>query len=192
MAWLVLDGGSMARQFGWARQRGYTLVELMAVVVIVGVLATIATIGVRKYILSAKSSEALQMIQSIKAAQEAYKAETFTYCSVSTTPQDYYPAAPDKNKRTWEQPTDPRYLKWQQLGVSTSSPVQFGYATVAGGPADNVPQPTDLKQTLPFPAPPGQPWYIVVAAGDRDGDGVKAVYVASSFPGEMTVENPDE
>lgn len=183
----------MAREFARARQRGYTLVELLTVVVIVGVLATLATIGVRKYVQASKSSEALQMIQSIKSAQEAYKAETFSYCSVSSSLTDYYPAAPDKNKHSWDKAlSDARYKKWLELGVRTTAPVLFGYATVAGGPTDTPPQPGDLTQTIAYPDPPGQPWYVVVAAGDRDGDGVKSVYVSTSFVGEVTVENPDE
>jgi prepilin-type N-terminal cleavage/methylation domain-containing protein len=192
MARLVLNGSPMAREFRRARQRGYTLVELMTVVVIVGVLATIATIGVRKYVFAAKTSEALQMIQSIKSAQEAYKAETFVYSGPSTSLTDYYPADPDKNKRSWDRPADPRYAKWLELGVRTTAPVQFGYAARAGGPATAVEKPSLLTQTLTFPDPPNEPWYVIVAVGDQNGDGVKSVYFASSFVGEVSVQNPDE
>ena len=41
-----------------ALQRGFTMVELLAVVVMVGVLATLAVFGVRKYVLTAKATEA--------------------------------------------------------------------------------------------------------------------------------------
>src|SRR6516164_655381 len=81
--------------------RGFTLVEMMTVVVMVGILATLAVYGVRKYILSAKSGEAVSMMTSIKAAEEAFKDETFVYLDVSTNfqPANWYPTAtPGKTK----------------------------------------------------------------------------------------------
>src|SRR5689334_5865953 len=82
-------------------QRGFTLIEMMVVVVLVGVLATLAVYGVRKYILAAKSSEAVSMMSSIKAAEEAFKDETFVYLDVSGSFQDskLYPTTSPTGKR---------------------------------------------------------------------------------------------
>src|SRR5688572_10733767 len=99
--------------------RGFTLVELMIVVVIVCVLAVIGIYGVRKYIFSSKTGEAVQMIGSIKAAQEAFKDETFAYLDVTGTLTSYYPsnAKPGQNKVAWGG-AGPGLANWNALGVS--------------------------------------------------------------------------
>ena len=98
------------------QQAGFTLLELMTVVVIVGILATLATYGVRKYTLQAKKSEAISMLTQIRAAEEAYRDETFQYLGLDDFDVWHPTSTPDTGKRGWAsgttaQGTPPKYSK---------------------------------------------------------------------------------
>jgi len=168
-------------------------VELMIVVAIVGVLAALAIVGYRQYLLAAQTGEPKMVIQGIRAGQEVYKAETLTYLNCSGTYTNYYPqGVTGPNDKKWHFRTSPPNLCWERLNVSTDGPVRFAYAVVAGPPGTNPP-PMGAEWTTPPVWPVlGGSWYVVQATGDRDNDGKKSLFVASSFSAEIYSENDTE
>jgi type IV pilus assembly protein PilA len=178
---------------------GFTLIEMMTVVVLVGILATLAVYGVRKYILSAKSGEAVSMMASIKSAEEAFKDETFVYFDVSTSFADtnWYPMTnPGHIKVQWGAGDTTLQRNWQVLGVRPDGPVQFAYAVVATAPGGTPPAvPTKTKDNNAFrlPATASQWMYIAAAKSDLGGrDGVSTVVLSHSLSSEIFVENEGE
>lgn len=172
-------------------QRGFTLVELMVVVAIVGALATLATWGMMKYVRASKAAEAIYMIGQIKTAEEAWREEFHAYYNVSTSIDTYYPGVPKNEKKHWINPAHTDWAQWQHLGVQTPNPVQFGYAVVAGNPGGTPPNP-GAAQTFAWPNPTTEPWFVVKAVGDFNEDSRYSKFVGSSFTQEIYAENEGE
>jgi type IV pilus assembly protein PilA len=169
----------------------------MATVVLVAILGALATYGMRKYILTSKTAEATDMIAMIKAAQEAYRAETFTYKDISGVGNlddfsTFYPAAlvGGRAKRGWDGGTGAVANAWRELGVSTNSPVLYTYGCAAG-PGSTAPVAPSLpKPLVGYPsAADGQPWYLVEAVADLDGDTKKGYWIGVSFSGQIFHEH---
>lgn len=188
--------------------RGFTLVEVLVVVAMIGVLATLAVVSFQRLVSSAGTSEAVAMIQSIRAAEEAHKAETLVYLGCSGCGAGgcapgagdltkYYPQTaqkPDDKKWHWINPNHPDYACWNMLHVGADGAVQFGYSVVAGS-AGGTPPVTSLASQPNWPAT-SDGWYVVQAAGDRDGNGKYAIVVGASFVfgsgSGLAIENDNE
>jgi type IV pilus assembly protein PilA len=122
-------------------KRGFTLVELMIVVAIIGVLAALAIYGVRKYMANAKSAEARTAIGRIaKDAASAYDRETMAAGPMAlgasaAIARQLCPSAPlvptllaaVGGQKYQSQPSDWRAGGWPCLRFSMDGPQYYQY-----------------------------------------------------------------
>jgi prepilin-type N-terminal cleavage/methylation domain-containing protein len=170
--------------------RGFTLIEMLAVVVILGVLATIATVAYRRYVRASHVEEAQDMVINIRAAEEAFYGENNGYLDVSGclgTNCTYPSRSPGAFKTSWGGPCG--WCKnpasgWDGLAVSANGPVYYGYAVIADAatpPAGRGVGSAQVYHGRPLDVTNlgagGNPWYFVEADGNLTGDNVHFTHV---------------
>jgi type II secretory pathway pseudopilin PulG len=173
-------------------------VELLTVVAITGVLATLAFASLRAHVGAAWGAEALNMVQSIRAAQERWRSEHMMYLDVSTD-DNWYPRDPrtDPTARQafYYAPDDDTHingLDWLQLRPTAPGAVRFGYLANAGTADTTMTPAASPGPAAVWPASPTDNWYVIQAIGDPDGDGVVSYYRASSLTGDVVAVNHGE
>ena len=145
------------------RSTGFTTIELLIAVAIVGILATLAIPTFKGYVYRGRVSEAVTVLNEIKARQETYRSRHGHYAAVSGggdwASATYTPSSiPGVNPAVW-----PSGDEWEELGLSSPGHVRFRYATVAGAPGSTVPTNSNLDNS--------NFWFAAQAQGDLDGDG---------------------
>ena len=110
------------------RKGGFTLIELMIVVAIIGILAAIAIPNFLRFQLKAKSSEGKTNLAAIRTAEQSYYSEFGVYVSANASPMTIA-----QNAKTAFTNTDGTDMGFDQLGWSPEGQVFFSYAVAADG-----------------------------------------------------------
>ena len=169
---------------------GFTLVELMIVVAILGILAAVSLPALSSYIYKSKAVEATGFLNEIKARQESYRADFGQYCDASGTQGNFFPQATAPRGRSvdWPNPLPAAALGWTALGaVPPGRSSRFVYSTVAGAPG-SVPGAVMLDGNnrgytgVDF-------WFVSTALGDLDGDGINVTFESYSHSKALWTNN---
>ncbi len=164
------------------KARGFSLVELMVVVVIIGILAAISAIGYRKYIARARLSEATAMLAEFAAKEQLYFLDNgqymeahndtvaASYPSTSEGASEFWPQNPSVQFDSARTPTAvaPLPASWLALGVRPRWQQLFcTYMVNAGAPGSSLP--TGNVAASVWTVAPNVPWFYAMAACNLGG-----------------------
>jgi type IV pilus assembly protein PilA len=149
------------------RQAGFTLIELMIVVAILGILAAVAIVAYRAYAIRAHNSEATSVLADIRLKQEAYRATFHRYADIREwTPTGVSPSTESHLWPIEETGLDTLGGQWRQLGVIPDGAVFFVYWNEAGAPG--VPASEKFEGLTEVTS--NDFWFAAQALQNLDGD----------------------
>lgn len=128
----VRPGTSRVRR----RPSGFTLIELMIVLAILGVLASVAIAALGRFRLRSTTAEAMTNLAAIRTAENSYFSEFSSYVSAAASPPDPV----DSGRRPFSDSTGGfETLGWRPLGS-----VYFRYAIAVDGASFTADASADL------------------------------------------------
>jgi prepilin-type N-terminal cleavage/methylation domain-containing protein len=163
--------------------KGFTLLELMVAVVIVGILATVAIFSYKKWSQRARSEEAIMFLNSIKQKQEVYFSTYRQYASTGGLYPQTLPDLQDGEPEAWDvscPTTNPIVAGWCDL-LGGSSPAALGSCATGTSSATNKCtyhqyqvvgwSPTAAAPDSSFIQSPNRKWWYAIAQGDVNANG---------------------
>lgn len=160
-------------------RRGFTLVEMMFVVAIIGVLTTLAVWGFSRPLVATRGIEASTFLLQVRTKQ-FHDLNQVGQFNGTLEAQSWPREVPHEKRVHWGLPDN----AWAAL-PKPAMPTWFRYTVIAGGPNDPPPADAPIYER-------GKPWFWAYARGDADGDGKYSYFEITSERATVYSENETE